>query len=66
MNYYSLLSLGSVKYEIKYTFNTRLYGPKVYKVSDTLTADDITNYGCTKTKLSESFVMAKAPFESNF
>lgn len=64
--YYSLLSLGSVKYEIKYTFNTRLYGPKVYKVSDTLTADDITNYGCTKTKLSESFVMAKAPFESNF
>jgi hypothetical protein len=66
LNYYSLLSLGSVKYEIKYTFNTRLYGPKVYKVSDTLTADDITNYGCTKTKLSESFVMAKAPFESNF
>ena len=66
LNYYSLLSLGSVKYEIKYTFDTRLYGPKVYKVSDTLTADDITNYGCTKTKLSESFVMAKAPFESNF
>lgn len=66
LNYYSLLSLGSVKYEIKYTFNTRLYGPKVYKVSDTLTEDDITNYGCTKTKLSESFVMAKAPFESNF
>lgn len=66
LNYYSLLSLGSVKYEIKYTFNTRLYGPKVYKLSDTLTADDITNYGCTKTKLSESFVMAKAPFESNF
>lgn len=66
LNYYSLLSLGSVKYEIKYTFNTRLYGPKVYKVSDTLTADDITDYGCTKTKLSESFVMAKAPFESNF
>lgn len=66
LNYYSLLSLGSVKYEIKYTFNTRLYGPKAYKVSDTLTADDITNYGCTKTKLSESFVMAKAPFESNF
>lgn len=66
LNYYSLLLLGSVKYEIKYTFNTRLYGPKVYKVSDTLTADDITNYGCTKTKLSESFVMAKAPFESNF
>lgn len=66
LNYYSLLSLGSVKYEIKYTFNTRLYGPKVYKVSDTLTADDITNYGCTKTKLSEPFVMAKAPFESNF
>jgi hypothetical protein len=66
LNYHSLLSLGSVKYEIKYTFNTRLYGPKVYKVSDTLTADDITNYGCTKTKLSESFVMAKAPFESNF
>lgn len=66
LNYYSLLSLGSVKYEIKYTFNTRLYGPKVYKVSDTLTADDITNYGCTKTKLSESFVMAKAPLESNF
>lgn len=66
LNYYSLLSLGSVKYEIKFTFNTRLYGPKVYKVSDTLTADDITNYGCTKTKLSESFVMAKAPFESNF
>lgn len=66
LNYFSQLSLGSVKYEIKYTFNTRLYGPKVYKVSDTLTADDITNYGCTETKLSESFVMAKAPFESNF
>lgn len=66
LNYFSQLSLGSVKYEIKYTFNTRLYGSKVYKVSDTLTADDITNYGCTETKLSESFVMAKAPFESNF
>lgn len=66
LNYYSLLSLDSVKYEIKYTFITRLYGPKVYKVSDTLTADDISKYGCTETKLSESFVMAKAPFESNF
>lgn len=66
LNYYSLLSLGSVKYEIKYTFITRLYGTKVYKVSDTLTADDISKYGCTETKLSNSFVMAKAPFESNF
>ncbi len=66
LNYFSQLSLGSVKYEIKYTFNTRLYGTKVYKVSGTLTADDITNYGCTETKLSNSFVMAKAPFESNF
>lgn len=66
LNYYSLLSLGSVKYEIKYTFNTRLYGPKVYKVSGTLTADDISKYGCTETKLSNSFVMVKAPFESNF
>lgn len=66
LNYFSQLSLGSVKYEIKYTFNTRLYGTKVYKVSGTLTADDITNYGCTETKLSEQFVMAKAPFESNF
>lgn len=66
LNYYSLLSLGSVKYEIKYTFNTRLYGPKVYKVSGTLTADDISNYGCTEKQLSNSFVMAKAPFESNF
>lgn len=66
LNYFSQLSLGSVKYEIKYTFNTRLYGAKVYKVSGTLTADDITNYDCTETKLSNSFVMAKAPFESNF
>lgn len=66
LNYFSQLSLGSVKYEIKYTFNTRLYGTKVYKVSDILTADDISKYGCTETKLSKSFVMAKAPFESNF
>lgn len=66
LNYFSQLSLGSVKYEIKYTFNTRLYGAKVYKVSGTLTADDISNYGCTETELSKSFVMAKAPFESNF
>ena len=66
LNYFSKLSLGSVKYEIKYTFNTRLYGAKVYKVSDTLTADDISNYGCTETQLSKQFVMAKAPFESNF
>lgn len=66
LNYYSLLSLGSVKYEIKYTFTTRLYGPKVYKVYGKLTADDISKYGCTKTELSKSFVMAKAPFESNF
>lgn len=66
LNYFSQLSLGSVKYEIKYTFNTRLYGTKVYKVSGTLTKDDISNYGCTETKLSNSFVMAKAPFESNF
>lgn len=66
LNYFSQLSLGSVKYEIKYTFNTRLYGTKVYKVSDTLTADDISKYGCTENQLSESFVMAKAPFESNF
>jgi hypothetical protein len=66
LNYFSQLSLGSVKYEIKYTFDTRLYGTKVYKVSDTLTADDISKYGCTETKLSNSFVMAKAPFESNF
>lgn len=66
LNYYSLLSLGSVKYEIKYTFDTRLYGTKVYKVPGTLTADDISKYGCTKNQLSNSFVMAKAPFESNF
>lgn len=66
LNYFSKLSLGSVKYEIKYTFNTRLYGAKVYKVSGTLTKDDISNYGCTETQLSNSFVMAKAPFESNF
>lgn len=66
LNYFSQLSLGSVKYEIKYTFDTRLYGTKVYKVSGTLTADDISKYGCTETKLSNSFVMAKAPFESNF
>lgn len=66
LNYFSQLSLGSVKYEIKYTFDTRLYGTKVYKVSDTLTADDISKYGCTENQLSESFVMAKAPFESNF
>ena len=66
LNYFSKLSLGSVNYEIKYTFNTRLYGTKVYKVSGTLTADDITNYGCTETQLSKPFVMAKAPFESNF
>ena len=66
LNYYSQLSLGSVKYEIKYTFDTRLYGTKVYKVSGTLTADDISKYGCTKNQLSNSFVMAKAPFESNF
>lgn len=66
LNYFSQLSLGSVKYEIKYTFNTRLYGPKVYKVSGTLTADDISKYGCTEKQLSNSFVMAKAPFESNF
>lgn len=66
LNYYSLLSLGSVKYEIRYTFDTRLYGTKVYKVSDVLTKEDIEKYGCTETKLSEKFVMAKAPFESNF
>ncbi|HJI61201.1 MAG TPA: hypothetical protein OIM34_04610 [Ruminococcus bromii] len=66
LNYYSQLSLDNVKYEIRYIFNTRLYGTKVYKVSDTLTADDISKYGCTKTELSKSFVMAKAPFESNF
>lgn len=66
LKYYSQLSLGSVKYEIKYTFDTRLYGTKVYKVSGELTADDISTYHCTETKLSESFVMAKAPFESNF
>lgn len=66
LNYYSQLSLGEVKYEIRYTFDTRLYGTKVYKVSDTLTAEDISKYGCTKTALSKSFVMAKAPFESNF
>lgn len=66
LNYFSQLSLGNVKYEIKYTFDTRLYGTKVYKVSGTLTADDISKYGCTETKLSNSFVMAKAPFESNF
>ena len=66
LNYFSQLSLGVVNYEIRYTFTTRLYGPKVYKVSGELTADDISTYHCTKTKLSESFVMAKAPFESNF
>lgn len=66
LNYYSLLSLGEVNYEIKYTFTTRLYGPKVYKVSDVLTKEDIEKYACTETKLSEKFVMAKAPFESNF
>lgn len=66
LNYYSQLSLDKVKYEIRYIFNTRLYGTKVYKVSDTLTKEDIDTYGCTKTKLSKSFVMAKAPFESNF
>ncbi len=66
LNYFSQLSLGSVKYEIKYTFDTRLYGTKVYKVSDVLTKEDIEKYGCSEKQLSESFVMAKAPFESNF
>lgn len=66
LNYYSQLSLGEVNYEIKYTFTTRLYGKKVYKVSGKLTKEDIDTYGCTKIKLSEQFVMAKAPFESNF
>lgn len=66
LNYFSQLSLGSVKYEIKYTFNTRLYGTKVYKVSDVLTKEDIEKYGCSEKQLSKSFVMAKAPFESNF
>lgn len=66
LNYFSQLSLGSVKYEIKYTFDTRLYGTKVYKVSGTLTKDDISKYDCTEKQLSNSFVMAKAPFESNF
>lgn len=66
LNYYSQLSLGEVNYEIRYKFTTRLYGQKVYKVSGTLTAEDISKYGCTKTQLSKSFVMAKAPFESNF
>lgn len=66
LNYYSQLSLGEVNYEIRYTFTTRLYGPKVYKVSGTLTKEDIDTYHCTKTELSKSFVMAKAPFESNF
>lgn len=66
LNYFSKLSLGEVNYEIRYTFDTRLYGTKVYKVSGKLTADDISTYHCTKTKLSDSFVMAKAPFESNF
>lgn len=66
LNYFSQLSLGSVKYEIKYTFDTRLYGTKVYKVSGTLTKEDIDTYSCTEKQLSKSFVMAKAPFESNF
>lgn len=66
LKYYSQLSLGEVNYEIRYTFTTRLYGTKVYKVSGKLTKEDIDTYGCTETKLSNSFVMAKAPFESNF
>lgn len=66
LNYYSQLSLGEVNYQIRYIFTTRLYGPKVYKVSGVLTKEDIEKYGCTETKLSEKFVMAKAPFESNF
>lgn len=66
LNYYSQLSLGEVNYEIRYTFTTRLYGPKVYKVSGVLTKEDIEKYGCSEKQLSESFVMAKAPFESNF
>ena len=66
LNYYSKLSLGEVNYQIRYTFTTRLYGPKVYKVSGVLTKEDIEKYGCTETQLSEKFVMAKAPFESNF
>lgn len=59
LNYYSQLSLGEVNYEIRYTFTTRLYGKKVYKVSGKLTKEDIDTYGCTETQLSEQFVMAK-------
>ncbi|WP_288678090.1 hypothetical protein [uncultured Aggregatibacter sp.] len=66
LNYYSQLSLGEVNYQIRYTFTTRLYGKKVYKVSGVLTKEDIEKYGCSEKQLSESFVMAKAPFESNF
>lgn len=66
LKYYSQLSLGRVKYEIRYTFDTRLYGTKVYKVSGELTKEDIDTYHCTETELSKSFVLAKAPFESNF
>lgn len=66
LNYYSQLSLGEVNYQIRYTFDTRLYGTKVYKVSGRLTKEDIDTYSCTEKQLSKSFVMAKAPFESNF
>lgn len=66
LKYYSKLSLGEVNYQIRYTFTTRLYGKKVYKVSGVLTKEDIEKYGCSEKQLSKSFVMAKAPFESNF
>ena len=76
VTHYSKFSLKTdLTYSLEYTFNTRYYGPKLYKYTDVKFTEQelrsyflnqITDPNCDHIKLDKQFVKAKAPFESNF
>lgn len=57
----------SMNYEIKFRFKTRQYGVQDFVVKDTLTKDKLSESLNDKGayELSDEFIMALAPFESN-
>ena len=76
VTHYSKFSLKTnLTYSLQYKFKTRYYGYKLYKYDDVAFTeqelrsyflDQITDPGRDHIKLDKQFVVAKAPFESNY
>ena len=75
VTHYSKFNLKTdVNYKLKYTFDTRYYGTKVYEYDQYFTEQELRSYfysqittkATTVIELDNQFVFSKAPFESNY